>query len=306
MDDIILIYEKPENYFFPGMDNVYAPYAVEFHSPKYYLYRVLHILRIPLYRAFWGEWKNRIKECKKVIIFDYGYQRGMDTYIRKVNPKCEVYLFYWNKVSKYRNGYKSFREKEHIYSFDIGDCEKYGFRYNSSFILWNKRSDIAETDNKRVFFIGGDKDNRAEKLLRLKENFESVGFTADFRMFANNDNEDYKKKYSDLIIDSYLPYDECLKRIMSSGIILDITQEGQQGLTLRFVESVMLSKKLITNNEFVKNYAIYESGNIYVLKEEDFCCFSDELKEFLGRPFNPYSEEQINEYSYDKWINRFV
>lgn len=305
MDDIILIYEKPGNYFLKKMNNVYAPYDMEFHSPKYWIYRALHTIRLPLYRLFWGEWKKKIKECKKVIIFDYGYQRGMDTYIKKLNPDCEVFLFYWNTVDRYRIGYKSFKDKEHIYSFDFGDCEKYGFRYNTSFMPKEAVPRGCESKADRIFFIGTDKGNRIEKLLNIKKQMEAEKYEADFRVFSDRTDEEYRRKYSEILIEKYMAYEECLNEVAGSGIILDLVQENQAGLTLRFIESVMLSKKLITDNEAVKTVKWYNSGNIYVLKKEDYESLSKELKEFLKKPFVPYEEKLVKELTYESWVSRF-
>lgn len=305
MTDTILIYEKPENYFFRRMSNVYAPYDMRLHSFKYWVYRFLHITGIPLYRKFWGKWKEKIKSSRKVIIFDYGYQRGMDTYIKKINPDCEVFLFYWNVVTKYREGYKSFKNKSHIYSFDVADCEKYNFKYNSSFISRDVLTPEIRENVKRVFFVGGDASGRAEKLLKMKISLEKEGLQPEFRLFTGNTDKAFRDKYESMIIDNYMSYDECITETKKSGIILDIVKEKQKGLTLRFMESVALSKKLITDNNFVKNTDVYRYGNIYVLKNEDYEEVSDELREFLNRPFKAYDKETVEEYFYESWIKRF-
>lgn len=134
IDKTILIFQHPELYFFPEYKNmVFSPFCVKEHGVLYWIYKVMYLAHIPGYSFFWGDWKNHLKAAKKVIIFDYGYQRGMETYIHTINPDCKVYLFYWNIITPKRINYKLFTDKEAIYSTDPADCEKYNFKYNNMF-----------------------------------------------------------------------------------------------------------------------------------------------------------------------------
>lgn len=133
-DKTIMIFQHPELYFFPQYKNiVFSPFGVKEHGISYWIYKAMHLAHIPGYSFFWGDWKNHLKTAKKVIIFDYGYQRGMETYIHTINPDCKVYLFYWNIITPKRINYKLFTDKEAIYSTDPADCEKYNFKYNNMF-----------------------------------------------------------------------------------------------------------------------------------------------------------------------------
>ena len=126
---LILIFQKPELYFFPHYkDIVFAPYERREKTPLYYLYRCMNLLKLPFSSFFWGEWKKHISIAKRVIIFDYGYQNCMEKYIKKANPNCEVLLFCWNKIDKYHNNHSKFTDKTKIYSTDKGDCEKYNLK----------------------------------------------------------------------------------------------------------------------------------------------------------------------------------
>ena len=109
---------------------------------------------------------------------------------------------------------------------------------------------IGLTNVKRVFFVGGDTSGRAEKLLKMKISLEKEGLQPEFRLFTGNTDKAFRDRYESMIIDNYMSYDECITETKKSGIILDIVKEKQKGLTLRFMESVALSKKLITDNDF--------------------------------------------------------
>ena len=100
----------------------------------------------------------------------------------------------------------------------------------------------------------------------------------------------------------YVTYNDYMKRVFNAKCILDITNEGQTGLTLRFMEALFTHKKIITNNEFVKKYDFYDERNILVIKNDDITG----IREFLNSPVYEISEEKIDYYNLEEWIKRFV
>ena len=76
--DTLLLYEKPDAYFFPHYSgSVFAPFDIPRPGLRYLAYKMLYLLHLPCCSLFWGKWKAHIKTAKRIIIFDYGYQRGM-------------------------------------------------------------------------------------------------------------------------------------------------------------------------------------------------------------------------------------
>lgn len=214
----------------------------------------MHLAHIPGYSFFWGDWKNHLKTAKKVIIFDYGYQRGMETYIHTINPDCKVYLFYWNIITPKRINYKLFTDKEAIYSTDPADCEKYNFKYNNMFYCEKYYEPYRPCNKNKLFFLG---------------------------------------------------YEEYLTQLRRCSLILDITQAGQMAPTMRVMEAIYLSKKLITNNRSLSSYDFYTENNIFILPDEYDDSLPDQLKEFLERPFLPYSPEIHKKYGCNEWLTHF-
>ena len=60
-------------------------------------------------------------------------------------------------------------------------------------------------------------------------------------------------------------------------VILDLMRENQYGLSFRVFEAMALEKKIITDNEKIKNYDFYNPNNILVLNKD----FSNITKEFF-------------------------
>ena len=254
-DKTIMIFQHPELYFFPQYKNiVFSPFGVKEHGISYWIYKAMHLAHIPGYSFFWGDWKNHLKTAKKVIIFDYGYQRGMETYIHTINPDCKVYLFYWNIITPKRINYKLFTDKEAIYSTDPADCEKYNFKYNNMFYCEKYYEPYRPCKKNKLFFLG---------------------------------------------------YEEYLTQLRRCSLILDITQTGQMAPTMRVMEAIYLSKKLITNNRSLSSYDFYTENNIFILPDEYDDSLPDQLKEFLERPFLPYSPEIHKKYGCNEWLTHF-
>ena len=301
---LILIFQKPELYFFPHYkDIVFAPYERREKTPLYYLYRCMNLLKLPFSSFFWGEWKKHIPTAKRVIIFDYGYQNCMENYIKKINPNCEVLLFCWNKIDKYHNSHSKFTDKTKIYSTDKGDCEKYNLKYNHIFYPTALHEEWNPNVANKLYFIGADK-GRAEKLLAFHHLFKKCGLESNIRIFSKESDNSYLNKYKEILVDKSINYSEYISEICNNGILLDITQEGQRAITMRVLESIVYAKKLITTNAEVKSFPFYNEHNILLIDFNNIPS-AEEIKSFLSAPFIPYTEEQLYGISFEHWIKNF-
>ncbi len=303
--DTIIIFREPELYFFPKYkDIIFQPLRISEKSISYLVYKLLYILHIPQCAFFWGDWKKNLKTAKKVIIFDYGYQRGMENYIHKVNPACKVYLFMWNKIDSVHKNHTLFSDKSSIYSTDPNDCKKYHLKYNHMFYPIECIKEDYSATSYHLFFIGTDK-NRGLQIHTLYHLLKESGIECDIRLLTSNKNPDYLTKISDILVYEPLSYDNYLKELNKCNILLDIVQNGQLALTMRVVESLFLSKKLITNNIDIKNYEFYNSNNIFILPNVWDSNLIVQLKEFVNKPYQPYSKELLSKYDFNHWLSTF-
>lgn len=303
--DTILIYQKPELYFFPHFkDIVFSPFGIPERSFRYLIYKVLYILRIPGCSIFWGDWKKYIKEAKQVIIFDYGYQAGMETYIKKINPSCHVYLFFWNIINEKQKNHILFTDKSAIYSTDKGCCAKYYLKYNHIFYTRDYFEPYSAECRNHLFFLGVDK-GRAKYIHALKKILEQSGLICDIRVITKSKDPAYQKKISDILTKTSLCYGEYCKVLRKSGVLLDINQKGQTAITMRVLESIYFSKKLITNNADIVHYDFYNENNMYLLPRRLSDIVPEEIRSFLDKPFFPYSEEILENYDFEHWKRQF-
>ncbi len=302
-ESVVLIFAEPSLYFFPRyQDLIYAPFCSMYKGVGRFIYRALNLAGCPLCRVFWGKWKEKAKSARMVVFFDYGYEKGMETYIKKVNPDCQVYFFCWNKVDKAHSGYRNFRFPENIFSTDLEDCRRYGFRYNHMF--YPRVEKKIEGDSNWLFFVGADK-GRAEYLSNLGSFLKNCGVVCDIRILCGKKTGKKLSQTDVTVMDHPMEYAEYLRNMSKSGILLEIVQPGQTALTMRTVEAMFFSKKLITNNPEIVNYDFYCENNIFVLPQNLETVTGEKIQEFLAKPFLPYSEEILEAYSFEHWLKNF-
>lgn len=211
--------------------------------------------------------------------------------------------FITRKILIFRNTYQpdfielNLKDIEY-YSFDIGDCNKYGFlqynQYCSGFDYINKKK--GEKRNKSIdfYFLGLDKGRR--NILNLLEKKLS-SYT---KKIVIKERPTGFKKLSSRIFkeDKYQYVDYCshLDNILACNVVIDIVKDGQVGLTMRAVEALVAGKKIITNNKNIKNEPFYNARNIMIINE-DVNINSVEIDCFLNKPVVDVDNSVLNKYS---------
>lgn len=116
--------------------------------------------------------------------------------------------------------------------------------------------------NSDIFFVGEAKD-RLRKLLDIYEIFTSNGLVCDFYITGVPNN---LQKYSDKIhYNIRLSYEEVLQHIHRACGILEITQYGTCGLTMRFFESLIYDKVFFTDNKYLMNKKFGKYPKIFII-----------------------------------------
>lgn len=285
MEDTLVLRINTSDYFFKDeaeQINLFATYKNQWEYRVYHLLKKLAITANPMS----VEWRKQVRTIEKVILFDSGWDYEITSYIKKVNPKCRIHLFLFNVVSN--ESHKAMLEDSNInkiWSFDKNDVNKYHLLFNTPFYAKNKFCPWKSDALYDVVFVGASK-HRKKEIEMVSEVCKDSGLKTDFHIISRKED--------------YIDYQDYIQLINNSRAILDIVNPGQRGLTLRVMEAMFLSKKLITNNADVINYDFYHPNNIYVLGRD-----TNSLKQFMELPFHGYTAETINYYSVDEWIKRF-
>lgn len=233
-----------------------------------------------------------MKDFQLIIFLDYGFEPEMAAKIRPFT-KAKIVLFFWNhfKLEHYRKLNASQKEPaiNEIYHFDPLEARDLGLKHNSSFYTQSVGEPLNETDYD--IFFGANDNGRKQQAMELKNRFESLGLSTFYHILPNRGNEQA----------GYLPYSEYLKLVKRSNGILEILRAGQYGVTLRTFESLFLQKKLITANEMLPFYRLYDPRNVFMLETD-----LSQLTAFLNIPYQPADQVLLDFFEAKNWVKRFV
>lgn len=291
---ILFLTDLKNDYFSKEMKNIDVQQHYRYINKLFKIIRRIHYkLKLPLFSLWMENWKKHINNYDIVIIRASILTPPIVKYINNANSSIRVIVWFSNPVSQnYRvEPYKNL--KCELWSFDKDNCIKYNLKYNTQFYFSSiklPKNDILYD----VFFVGANK-GRLNKLLEIENNLKTKGLRTYFHITATKleRNPIYKKR---------IPYKSILDYISKSNVILDINQENQSGLTLRPLEALFFSKKLITNNKNIIHYDFYNKNNIFILGLDD----PDEIIDFIKSPYKKINEEIVQRYDFNNWIKRFI
>ena len=114
-----------------------------------------------------------------------------------------------------------------------------------------------------LYFCGVDTDRTA--IINAISKIEKLDFSMDLIQIENN-NQYKDERISTHTVDEIMPYEVVLKRTLEANCVLEIVRPGQVGFTLRTFEAVVYNKKLLTNNEHIKEFQFYNPSYMKVFK----------------------------------------
>lgn len=245
----------------------------------------------------WYSWRKRLYQYDTVIIFDTALANVYSNYIIDRYPNIRIIIWYSNPVCTTIAPAK-FNKQCELWSFDKNDCNKYGMKWNTQFYC-SPFEGSNERISSDICFVGQDK-GRREQINNVAHICQENNLKTDFIIVDN------PKLIHLNIRNKYIPYEDIVRsHYLHSRAILDVVQQGQQGLTLRPLECLFLNKKLITNNSDIVNYDFYRMENQLVIN--DFADFDGRLlRDFLESNECCYDQSLKHYYSAECWINRFL
>lgn len=160
---------------------------------------------------------------------------------------------------------------------------KYNIQYYSGHVIPKSKPEVKYD----IYFIGHDK-GRKNYINKLKDKAESQKIKCKFIIIPDNSNK-------------FIPYNIVRKDLLNSKAILEINQKGQNGYTLRALESLFLRKKLITNNKYLEKADFYCKDNIFILGKDNI----DKLKDFINKPYSHKADRFQENYTISTWFKNF-
>ena len=191
-----------------------------------------------------------------------------------------------------------------IFSFDDQDIQNYGFEKLTNYNYLPFLPKEQQNSHVDALYITSYDKKRIEQLKVLSQKFQRLNLSFDLHVIG-------KKSWKHQIIK---PFTEnkiifskkkiCHKNLpqyyKNTKVILDLMRKNQYGLSFRIFEAMALEKKIITDNEKIKNYDFYNSNNILVLNKD----FSNITKDFFETPYQTLPEKIYEKYTLEKWVER--
>ena len=152
-----------------------------------------------------------------------------------------------------------------IFSFDKGDCDKYGYILSHSF--FSKIVEPSDLILYDLYYIGAAKDRFAELM--------SIFNAAKDRQVNCNINvsgvpkENRRQDDGIAYLDQFVPYRKALYDSIRANCILEILGSRQSDSTMRYYEAVCYNRKLLTNNKNVVNLPFYNPDYIHVFEKPE-------------------------------------
>ncbi len=265
------------------------------------IFRVLREIwfKLGLPQEFW--YNPKVKEITQpnIVIYDPLITPDFVSYVVKNHPDKKVYLSYENRASNpVTPSPDSIREENVIKcSYDVDDCEKYHMHciqggFEEKYRIREKKETLYD-----VVYVGRDK-GRGDSLLEMEKKLKAMGLRTYIHICADRRFISKHKSYYKPLLD----YTEYVELMAHSRSIINIVPEGQKALTLRDLEVVFNGVKGITNSTWIKNFELYDPSRYFILGERPL----EELPAFLDEEFKPVSEEELEPYTGEHWLNRLL
>lgn len=193
-------------------------------------------------------------------------------YIRKLMDLSRVHVYIvlldaHEKIKPYFRRCVDRFPTEHIYSFQKSDCMKYGYIYTNT--LYSRIALPSEEELFDAYFVGEEKD-RMDEIWQLFSKLSSQGISCHFDVITRKSIDIMKAKYPGItFIDHRISYKSILDNIAKSKCIVEICQQGQDGLTMRFYEAVFYNRRLITNNKTARENEFYDDRTMVIYTDPE-------------------------------------
>jgi hypothetical protein len=232
--------------------------------------------------------------------------------LKETQPQARFLYYSWDSLKNFKNSHAKLALFDKVYSFDSSDCINHPIVKHLALFYTRKYENITLSKNcERIdlLFLGSIHSDRYPVIQKIWASAQSV--LPQIKLY---DHFFYQSKWVFFIRKLFDPqfqnipwqtvrWDslnsaETIDLINRSQIIVDVHHPGQQGLTMRTIESLGAQKKLITTNEDIYKYDFYNPENIYVVDRNRPILTRD----FLTYDYSPLDPEIYLKYSLRRWL----
>lgn len=145
---------------------------------------------------------------------------------------------------------------DRVMTFDPNDAKKYNMELCSTPY---SKLDMDETQEDIQLYYCGTNSGRIFWLYRIWQNARERGIAVKYDLVGCQAFKEFFEKDTGIRFhESHVEYPQLLREMQRASCILDFTQSGQSGFTLRPYEAVVYNKKLLTNNKRIFDFQFYD------------------------------------------------
>jgi hypothetical protein len=228
--------------------------------------------------------------------------------LKKYQHKAKFIFYTWDSFANSFNAKENLKFFDRTLSFDRADAMKFGLIHRPLFFLDDYKKINNQDIKYDLLFIGSVHIHRYIYIQKVLHKINVATRTFTF-LYVPSQLLYYARKT--LLFPIYgkakksefkfnpLSKSEIVSLFSQSTAILDYSHHKQQGLTMRTIEAIGASKKIVTNNKDIINYDFYTPENILVLEHGNLLIPAS----FLNTPYRPIDNNIHIKYSLDGWIN---
>lgn len=218
-----------------------------------------------------------------------------------INPECiplwfiaeakkkipDIRMYLWDSLEIKKHPLRLIKFCNKVFTFDLNESKKFKINYLPLFYE-NQQLNLHEKIKYDFVFIGSLHSDRIKKLAELKKIFDQERFS--YFIYIYVPSFLYFFRYSYDLINYGLFMKEHIKtqpiekqnmytQMLKSKAIIDLSYFNQCGLSLRIFEAASISKKIVSNNNNLKNISFYDPRNHLILDDD---LNKNSLKTFLA------------------------
>ncbi|AZI39240.1 hypothetical protein [Epilithonimonas vandammei] len=245
------------------------------------------------------------KKISQLDMLDYVLVIRPDAFpipvIQELKKKTKKLIAYqWDGIEKFPEVKKYFHLFDTFFCFDSAD-EKNNIKPITNF-YFDCIPPVYKDYNAQkpeFYFVGLYWENREKKIDRFIS--EVLKMEVELSIFIQYNNKSEIKNPKIKYIKERITFLENLRNVEKADVLLDFVDPVHNGLSIRFFEAIYYKKKVITDNQTVKDYDFYHPDNIFVL-DENF----EQIDSFLNTPYRELPEEIVKKYGFSHWIKEII
>jgi hypothetical protein len=230
--------------------------------------------------------------------------------LRASFPGAEVVFYTWDSLKNKPFTRANLAHYDRCLTFDPADSKAYGMVFRPLFFTQGFERSLPEDFKIDLSFIGTIHSDRYRVIRQIADSLPAKVKTY-WYLYLQAPWMYWARKLFTPTVDGsrasefhYVPLASHLvqRTFFDSRAILDVQHPRQGGLTMRTIETLGSSTKLITTNSAVRSYDFFNPENI---------CVIDRLKPvippgFLETPFTPVPDAIYQRYRLTNWVREFA